>query len=602
MREPEYEIINGQSGLPTVRVRLPDGRAIMLHSNYDPVGEGEQMAALQDIGQAGVVIVFGCGLGYHLEAALRNCPEDSPVIIIERFPGLVSRTLEDRPHLQAKRAVVSTSEIPGIEAALDIVRPAFFRRRGAVVIEHPPSVSADPEFYRKAWERLRDSLSQLKLGANTSAKIGWLFARNFFENIPLLAQDPCVSRLFGMFKGVPAVLVASGPSLDKNIDLVKEAKGKAVIIAMGSAYEALHRRGIVPDLTVAVDPGETSNRSHFEGRGSDETALIYESKTYPGIPREFTGPRFSFFQDYPMARWLFKSIGSRSDFPMGLTVATSAFGVAARLGCNPKILVGQDFAFIQNQTHSAGIGIAKDFPIEAELTVPAAIGGGMVPTTHIFNSFRLALEGLYWQDTRAGGLVIDATEGGALKAHTQIMTLREAIGRYCTREAPALNQIREIWESGRSGRGVLIKTARAMRSLFRRLKKFRAKLYYGLVNIEELRRLLSAIEAPHMGSFHSSLARRAKEMFNTVWEENQEINRYPDLVNLLHLTASYMTFGREIKEMTVEQKIEENGAYYAEMLIGCDIILQPLEKSADILADILEETAGINQKAKAGRP
>lgn len=44
------------------------------------------------------------------------------------------------------------------------------------------------------------------------------------------------------------IVVAAGPSLNKNINELKKAKGKSLIIAVDTALKPLLRAGIVPDM------------------------------------------------------------------------------------------------------------------------------------------------------------------------------------------------------------------------------------------------------------------------------------------------------------------------------------------------------------------
>ena len=52
---------------------------------------------------------------------------------------------------------------------------------------------------------------------------------------------------------MPAIVVAAGPSLNKNIDELKRAKGKAFIIAVDTAIKPLLKKGIIPDMFAIVD-------------------------------------------------------------------------------------------------------------------------------------------------------------------------------------------------------------------------------------------------------------------------------------------------------------------------------------------------------------
>ena len=54
-------------------------------------------------------------------------------------------------------------------------------------------------------------------------------------------------------RDMPAIVVAAGPSLNKNIDELKRAKGKAFIIAVDTAIKPLLKKGIIPDMFAIVD-------------------------------------------------------------------------------------------------------------------------------------------------------------------------------------------------------------------------------------------------------------------------------------------------------------------------------------------------------------
>ena len=56
------------------------------------------------------------------------------------------------------------------------------------------------------------------------------------------------------FVGKAAIIVCPGPSLSKNVELLKKIKGKALIICVLHALKDLQKRGISPDFVVHVDP------------------------------------------------------------------------------------------------------------------------------------------------------------------------------------------------------------------------------------------------------------------------------------------------------------------------------------------------------------
>ena len=57
-----------------------------------------------------------------------------------------------------------------------------------------------------------------------------------------------------MFSGQSAIIVCPGPSLQKNISVLKKVKGRALIICVLHALKALKENGITPDIVIHTDP------------------------------------------------------------------------------------------------------------------------------------------------------------------------------------------------------------------------------------------------------------------------------------------------------------------------------------------------------------
>ena len=72
---------------------------------------------------------------------------------------------------------------------------------------------------------------------------------NTFEN--LHSGDAQMTRFSrSKIRSNPVFIVASGPSLDKDIEWIKKNQDKAVVFACGSAIMPLLRNGIQPDFSV----------------------------------------------------------------------------------------------------------------------------------------------------------------------------------------------------------------------------------------------------------------------------------------------------------------------------------------------------------------
>ena len=78
------------------------------------------------------------------------------------------------------------------------------------------------------------------------------------ENVPAILNSPGILGLKSQMADIPAAVVSAGPSLDKNIQLLKRGAEKFLIIAVSTALKPLLKTGVFPDFIVAIDPDETS--------------------------------------------------------------------------------------------------------------------------------------------------------------------------------------------------------------------------------------------------------------------------------------------------------------------------------------------------------
>ena len=74
------------------------------------------------------------------------------------------------------------------------------------------------------------------------------------NNLANMANYEQTSVLHNKFKGKAAIVVSPGPSLAKNIELLKDVKGRALIICVLHALKDLQKSGVDPDIVVHVDP------------------------------------------------------------------------------------------------------------------------------------------------------------------------------------------------------------------------------------------------------------------------------------------------------------------------------------------------------------
>jgi hypothetical protein len=103
MTETQYTIETSRSSFRTLRVTHPDGRQTWLHSRYSPEQDCAFFADRRSeiLGNT-VIIVLGCGLGYHLQGLLGGSNYRAWSFVIDILP-LTSAHLQPIPDFDPAR-------------------------------------------------------------------------------------------------------------------------------------------------------------------------------------------------------------------------------------------------------------------------------------------------------------------------------------------------------------------------------------------------------------------------------------------------------------------------------------------------------------------
>lgn len=264
--------------------------------------------------------------------------------------------------------------------------------------------------------------------------------KNHYWNVDACIKAGDGRGIQGKYEGYPAIIVASGPSLDKNIDDLKAAQGKALIIACDASYRICLEHGIIPDVIASIERGVETYDAFYKDRIFDPNlVLLAPSLLWPKIHEEFPGKQILITKNpRGLEGWWQKMFPTEIYLNTGHSCATLAIAFARWAGCENVILVGQDLAFTDEKKHSDRVHsdsfgtenlLSEEEKQQKELWVED-VHGGMVRTCAVFNLFRHYIE----ETTMMKGTIIDATEGGALIHGAKLMTLKDAVAGYCTKE------------------------------------------------------------------------------------------------------------------------------------------------------------------------
>lgn len=446
--EERYPWEPTRSGAMTVRVPTPDGAAVYLHSKYDPVADADRLAAAVPLEDKFCFVVSGLGLGYHVAALCRRLRGDAIVVVCEPSIEMIATALcccDLAEAIESRRVCFLTG--PDKSRLHELLRPyGTLIMLGAQFVRHAPSVRLDEAAHTAMTEAIAEFVTYTRMTLLTLVSNAKITCQNIAMNLVHYVQTPPINILRDRFAGNPGVIISAGPSLAKNIDGLAHLKGHAVLCAVQTAIKPLMSRGIVPDFVTSLDFHKMS-RKFFEETGDlSNVHLVAEPKATWHVTDHYPGPMSLLFNHWAQLV-VGDELARRDGLKAGATVAHLAFYLAAYLGCDPIIFVGQDLAFSGHVFYVPGVDIHQSWRGEINrfntmemkewerivrnkpiLRRVRGVDGHELYSDELLFTYLQQFETDIAQVSRN---VIDATEGGAYIRGTQAMSLAEVTDRYC---------------------------------------------------------------------------------------------------------------------------------------------------------------------------
>lgn len=443
----EIVSVPARDGNLYMTIRDAAGAEIRLNSSYRPLDEADKWAKQYEIKDLGAVVsMFGFGNGYCVRALLARLGKDAKLIILEPEKEVFAHTLMNydiSDILADERVELSFFKECARDFIKDIAKFVHWMNAGAQVqCIHPQ--------YDKCYEQelavfrqiIKENNERIYVNRNTEVIFGAKIVENVLKNTKYIKEAGTLDDLRKIIPvDVPAIIVAAGPSLDLNVDLLKEAKGRVFILATDTALRTLKKHDVVPDAAVTIDPEKTL--SFFDNAGFENIPLFFNIKSNPEALVKNKDKKILFgFESYTSEK--FAEYGkSLTDLDAGGSVATAAFSICRALGFKRIVFIGQDLAYKGEVTHAGGeINTVRNE--EGGIRYVEAVDGSMIKTRHDWFLFMKWFEGAAAECKEEGTEIIDATEGGALIKGTVLMTLKEVIDKYCVHEHDFMEIIRGL--------------------------------------------------------------------------------------------------------------------------------------------------------------
>lgn len=416
-----------------------EGKQFQLDSLYDSDAfvdiwyQGQKIK----VGYKSKVFMYGLGNGMYARKMLQELPDDGVLCIYEPTIANIDflfRNFDYQDILADERFVLFVEECLTTKLNAALIDYLTYVDISVMIIQHYLNYNRlYVENYQYYMNEFQIAVRAVMSTQSVVDRYGKNYFKNSVENLSYLYRSKSLHELSKRLpKGLPTIIVAAGPSLDKNVEELKNAKNKALIIAVDSSLRVLLKHDIIPDLVVSIDGVKMP--AHFDYPGVQNVPLICLMNTNYNVVEKHHGMTFfthdlnAYLQEFFETRDLFMPIvGS------GGSVANTAMSIAQTMGLNPVILVGQDLAYTDNKTHSVD-SVRGSWGRDAsklEGIMTEGYDGKPIWSSTEFELYRLWIEEEIL--TKPELRVINATEGGAKIKGAEQMTLREAIETECSK-------------------------------------------------------------------------------------------------------------------------------------------------------------------------
>lgn len=256
------------------------------------------------------------------------------------------------------------------------------------------------------------------------------------QNLPDVVKSPTLVELLAHLKGKDtAIIVATGPSLSKQLPYLKQIQDYATIFCIDASFPILAKEGIKPDIVFSLERVDLTARFYEDTPKEAHKDVIFAitSIVHKRLKESLKGDIVQ-YSLRPFGYTNYFDIPEYGYLGIGMSAANMAYELVVHSRFKRCIIIGQDLAFGKDGTSHAKDAVYGTNEISPEamekkgqkIMVEKYGGGGMVESTKIWKLFLT----FYERDianTPYPIEVINATEGGARIYGTKEMSFSEAI-------------------------------------------------------------------------------------------------------------------------------------------------------------------------------
>lgn len=384
-----------------------------------------------------IILVYGLGDGSYVEKLL-TLNDECKIIIYEPCTDVFW-------HVFGRKNIAELLENERVFCAVEGICEGLYDAALETFVEYanyqlvfnanlPNYPQIFPEKYKWALDRQLYEIKRVILNRNTEIYYSKEMIHNIMELSRDIIEQYSVVQLTDIvckkeFEDMPAILIAAGPSLDNNIEKLKQIKDSVFIMAVDTALNTVLKHDIIPDMTISVDGHKPLVL--FEDERVKNIPISLSAVSNAKIVEQSNAMRFYELEQGEYLSTIYNKLGKEiKGLPTGGSVSNNACSLLVTMGFKTIIFMGLDLAYPEGVKHTKEayheltfIDKEKQEYIEIE-----DIWGNKVLTEENMNLYRKWFES--YIKVMPQIRFIDATEGGALIHGTEIKNMDEVIDEF----------------------------------------------------------------------------------------------------------------------------------------------------------------------------
>lgn len=338
-------------------VKNYNGTRYHIYSTINPKEMAECICDNAFSEESDVIFIFGLGLCYELKKMLEK-DDKKTYIIIEPDEKIFKVMLEnvDISFMINSKADIVFYVGKDLNQVMYVFETIINKLKSLKIkfVISPAYKVIYYKMYEKIVEGLRLKFNRYIVNINSINEHDKVWYKNFVRNLRHIKETVPVKALEGVFKNVPAIICAAGPSISHDMETLKKMKRNVLVASAGTGITVLEANGIKADIAGAMD-GDMSEAILFRDLNINRDVNLFYSLQVNQYVLENTEDNKFLMNQTNMDLYINNNLkwDAYGQFS-GSSIANVMAENLARLGCNPIIFLGQDLCYSRNKSYAEG--------------------------------------------------------------------------------------------------------------------------------------------------------------------------------------------------------------------------------------------------------